>query len=203
MATRCPEQFERLFAEKYAELFGSGMVLPRNRTKLKLVYRPASAGFRGYQELKLTFKDTPDVMALTAPIKKLQEVVESATKPLESFSRMVGKNPDATATLEALLQLPAPLWPESAQKALQALKARMGEGMVALPFQDLLSALGAKTAFTKDKTIALARTLESASVGFEPDVLSGAKPPKPEKKVVLFAMPPSEQLSSQPRRREC
>ena len=194
-ATRCPEQFEQLFAEKYAELFGSGMVLPRNRTKLKLVYRPASAGFRGYQELKLTFKDTPDVMALTAPIKKLQEVVESATKPLESFSRMVGKNPDATATLEALLQLPAPLWPESAQKALQALKARMGEGMVALPFQDLLSALGAKTAFTKDKTISLARTLESANVGFEPDVLSGAKPPKPEEKVVLFAMPPSEQLS--------
>jgi uncharacterized tellurite resistance protein B-like protein len=194
-ATRCPEQFEQLFAQKYAELCGSGIVLPRNRTKLKLVYRPASAGFRGYQELKLTFKDTPDVTVLTAPIKKLQDVVEAATKPLESFSRMVGKNPDATATLEALLQLPAPLWPGSAQKALQALKSRMGEGMVALPFQDLLSALGAQTAFTKDKTVSLARTLESANVGFEPDVLSGAKVPKPEEKVVLFALPPSEQLS--------
>ena len=171
------------------------MVLPRNRTKLKLVYRPASAGFRGYQELKLTFKDTPDVTVLTAPIKKLQEIVEAATKPLESFSRMVGKNPEATPTLEALLQLPAPLWPESAQKALQALKARMGEGMVALPFQDLLGALGAKTAFTKDKTLSLVRTLESANVGFEPDVLSGAKAPKSEETVVLFALPPSEQLS--------
>ena len=194
-ATRCPEQFEQLFAQKYAELCGNGLLLPRNRTKLKLVYRPASAGFRGYQELKLAFEDTPDVTVLTAPTKKLQEVVEAATKPLESFSRMVGKNPDATATPEALLQLPAPLWPESAQKALQALKARMGEGMVALPFQDLLSALGAKTAFTKDKTVSLARALESANVGFEPDVLSGAKAPKPEEKVVLFALPPSEQLS--------
>ena len=194
-ATRCPEQFEQLFAQKYTELCGSGMVLPRNRTKLKLVYGPASAGFRGYQELKLTFKDTPDVTVLTAPIKKLQDVVKAATKPLESFSRMVGKNPDATATLEALLQLPAPLWPESAQKALQALKARMGEGMVALPFQDLLSALGAQTAFTKDKTVSLTRTLESANVGFEPDVRSGAKVPKPEEVVVLFALPPSEQLS--------
>lgn len=194
-ATRCAEQFERLFAQKYAELCGRGMVLPRNRTKLKLVYRPASSGFRGYQELKLTFKDTPDVTVLTAPTKKLQEVVEAATKPLESFSRLVGKSPDAKTSLEALLQLPAPLWPDSAQKALQALKARMGDGMVAMSFQDLLSALGAKTAFTKDKTLSLARTLESANVGFEPDVLSGAKPPKPEEKVVLFALPPSEQLS--------
>lgn len=194
-ATRCAEQFEQLFAQKYAELYGRGMVLPRNRTKLKLVYRPASSGFRGYQELKLTFRDTPDVTVLTASIKKLQEVVEAATKPLESFSRLVGKSPEAKTSLEALLQLPAPLWPESAQKALQSLKARMGEGMVAMSFQDLLSALGAKTAFTKDKTLSLARTLESANVGFEPDVLSGAKPPKPEEKVVLFALPPSEQLS--------
>lgn len=194
-ATRCAEQFELLFAQKYAEMCGQGMVLPRNRTKLKLVYRAASAGFHGYQELKLTFKDTPDVTVLTAPSRKLQEVVEAATKPLESFSRMVGKNPDARTSLEALLQLPAPLWPEGAQKALQALKARMGEGMVAMSFQDLLNALGAKTAFTKDKTLSLARTLESANVGFEPDVLSGAKPPKPEEKVVLFALPPTEQLS--------
>lgn len=194
-ATRCPEQFEQLFAQKYAELCGRGMVLPRNRTKLKLVYRPASAGFRGYQEIKLTFKDTPDVTVLTAPTKKLQEVIEAATKPLEPFSRMVGKNPDARTSLEALLQLPAPLWPEGAQKALHALKARIGEGMVAMPFQDLLTALGAKTTFTKDKTLSLARTLESANVGFEPDVLSGAKAPKPEEKIVLFALPPSEQLS--------
>lgn len=194
-ATRCSEQFEQLFAQKYAELCGRGMVLPRNRTKLKLVYQAASAGFRGYQEVKLTFKDTPDVTVLTAPTKKLQEVVEAATKPLEPFSRLVGKNPEAKSSLEGLLQLPAPLWPESSQKALQALKTRMGEGMVAMPFQDLLSALGAKTAFTKDKTLSLARTLESANVGFEPDVLSGAKAPKPDEKVVLFALPPSEQLS--------
>jgi uncharacterized tellurite resistance protein B-like protein len=194
-ATRCAEQFEQLFAQKYAELCGRGMLLPRNRTKLKLVYRAASAGFRGYQELKLTFNDTPDVTVLTAPTKKLQEVVEAATKPLESFSRLVGKSPDAKTSLEALLQLPAPLWPESAQKALQSLKGRMGESMVAMTFQDLLSALGAKTAFTKDKTLSLARTLESANVGFEPDVLSGAKPPKPEEKVVLFPLPPSEPLS--------
>lgn len=194
-ATRCEEQFEQLFALKYAELCGSGMVLPRNRTKLKLVYRPASSGFQGYRELAQNFQNTPDVTVLTAPTKKLLEVVEAATKPLETFSRMVGKNAEARTSLEGLLQLPASLWPDSAQKALQALKVRMGDGMVVMPFRDLLSALGAKTEFTKDKTLSLARTLESAGVGFEPDVLSGAKLPKSEEKVVLFALPPSEQGS--------
>lgn len=192
-ATRCADEFERLFAAKYAEACGAGMVLPRNRTKLKLVYRPASAGFRGYEELKLTFRDTPDVTVLTAPIAKLQGIVEAATKPLESFSRLIGKSPDSKSSLESLLLLPAPLWPDSAQNALQAIRVRMGQGMVAMEFQALLSELGAKTAFTKDKTVSLARALESANIGLEPDVLSGAKAPKPEEQVVLFALPPSDQ----------
>lgn len=194
-ATRCAEEFEQLFALKYSESFGAGMVLPRNRTKLKLVYRPASAGFRGYQELKLTFRDTPDVTVLTAPVKKLQDVVEAATKPLESFSRLVGKSPDAKSSLEALLQLPTALWPAASQNALLDLKARMGEGIVAMPYQELLDSLGARGAFTRDKTLSLARALEAANVGLEPDVLCGGKTPKADDEVVLFALPSSEQAS--------
>jgi len=194
-ATRCAEEFERVFAEKYEELCGAGMLLPRNRTKLKLVYQPASAGFRGYQELKLTFKDTPDVTVLTAPVRKLQEVVEAATKPLESYSRLLGKNLGARASIDAWLQLPATLWPEAGQKALRGLQGRIGAGMVALSFQDLLSSLGGSGPFTKDKTASLARALESVGIGFEPDVLTGARMPKPEDKVVLFALPPSEPIA--------
>lgn len=194
-ATRCGEEFDKLFVRKYQETFGEGMVLPKNRTKLKLVHRPASAGFRGYDELRLTFGDTPDVTVLTAPITKLRQVVEAATKELEPFSRFVGKNPDARHALEGLLQLPATLWPEGAQRALQSLKARMGSGMVAMSFQDLLSSLDAKSTLTKDKTLALARALESMNMGIEPDVLGGAKLPKSDEKVVLFAVPPGEATS--------
>ncbi|MFO1271894.1 MAG: TerB N-terminal domain-containing protein [Rubrivivax sp.] len=42
-ATRCAAEFEQLFGAKYAEAFGAGMVMPRNRTKLKLVYRPPTS----------------------------------------------------------------------------------------------------------------------------------------------------------------
>jgi hypothetical protein len=45
-ASRCPEEFDQLFMLKYSELFNQGMILPRNKTKLKVVYRPASAGWR-------------------------------------------------------------------------------------------------------------------------------------------------------------
>lgn len=193
-ATRCGDEFDKLFIRKYRETFGEGMVVPKNRTKLKLVHRPASAGFRGYGELRLNFGDTPDVTVLTAPITKLRQVVEAATKELEPFSRFVGKNPDARHALEGLLQLPATLWPESALKVLQSLQARMGSGMVMMSFQELLSSLDAKatSTLTKNKAFALARALESMNIGIEPDVLGGAKLPKPDEKVVLFSVPPGE-----------
>ncbi len=194
-AIRCGEEFDQLFVRKYQETFGEGMVLPKNRTKLKLVHRPASAGFRGYDEPRLTFGDTPDVTVLTAPITKLRQLVEAVTKELEPFSRFVGKNPDARHALEGLLHLPATLWPERAQRALQSLKTRMDSGMVAMSFQDLLSSLDARSALTKDKTLALARALESMNIGIEPDVLGGAKLPKPDEKVVLFAVPAGEATS--------
>lgn len=194
-AIRCPDEFAKLFSQKYAEAFGAGMVLPRNRTKLKLVYRPASSGFRGYGDIKLTFNDTPDVTVLTGPARKLQEIVEAATKPLEAYSRAVGKDASAKTSLEALLQLPATLWPESVQKALADIKGRMGDGMVVMSFQNVLDVLGARSTLTRDKTGQLFRTLESLNIGVEPDVLAGAKPPKPDETVVLFAMPPSEPVS--------
>lgn len=191
-ATRCPEQFKQLFELKYSQEFGAGMVLPLNKTKLKFVYRPASAGFRGYGEIKLTFGMTPDVTVLTAPSRKLQPVIESSTKELEAYSRFVGRNPGQGASLDALLQLPATLWPASAQKVLQELKARLEKGMVVFTFRELLSLLEAKAAPTKEKVMGLATALESLNVSMEPDVLGGAKAPKPEETVVLFTTPPGD-----------
>lgn len=193
-AERCAPEFDRLFAQKYAEQYGAGIVLPRNRTKLRLVYQAASAGFRG-MDVKLSFGDTPDVSALTAPIQKVRALVEETTNALDSYSRFVGKNPNARSALEGLLHLPATLWPQSAQDVLLDLKQRMGEGMLAMSFQDLLSKLDAQSTLTKDKTHALARALESLNIGIEPDVLAGAKLPKADEKVVLFAVPPGESVS--------
>lgn len=193
-ATRCAEQFEKLFVSKYTESFGQGLVLPKNKTKLKFVYRPASSGFHGYGEIKLTFGETPDVSVLTGPVNKLRLIVETATKELEAYSRYLGRNPEAGTALEGLLQLPVALWPDSAREALQGLKGRMGANMIAISFQELLSTLETQTALTKDKVLGLARALESLNIAMEPDVLGGAKTPKPEDTVVLFTVHPGEPI---------
>lgn len=189
-ATRCPDEFAQLFATHYARAHGAGMLLPKNRTRLRLVYNAASAGFRGHGEVSLTVGDLPDVSVLTAPLTRLRAVADVATAELDGYSRYLGRNPAAKGSAEALLQLPVALWPPAAQAVLQGLKGRMGTGMLTLTFQDLLGTLDARTSFNKDKVQALARALESVDVGVEPDVLGGAKVPKPEDMLVLFHLPP-------------
>lgn len=191
-AVRCQPEFDRLFCQRYGEWFGQGIVLPRNRTKLKFMYHPASTAIQGASELTRTFGETPDVTALTAPVKKLADLVESCTKELESFSRQLAKNPDARTALDGLLLLPATLWPDTAQQVLDSLRARMGSGMLVLGFGELVERLGGQGALTRDKAQGLARALESLNIAMEPDVLAGAKIPKPDDKVALFAVPAGE-----------
>lgn len=188
-AVRCEEEFAKLFARNYTQAFGEGLVVPKNRTKLKLVHHPASSGFGGEVQVA-DIGEMPDVSVLTSPIKKLQELVEQTTKDLDAFSRFVGKNPQARDSLEALLLLPGYLWPERAQNVLQGFKGRLGERMAVMSFQELLDSLEAQGTLTKDKTVALARALETLDIGMEPDVLGGARVPKPEDKMVLFPISP-------------
>lgn len=191
---RCADEFDRLFVLKYAN-WGEGILLPKNRSRLRLVYKPASAGFRG-QTITLSFGDTPDVTALTSPQKKLQLIVDATTEALEAYSRAIGRSPEAAGTLEGILQLPTALWPEKARGAIEDLKTRVGSGMLSMSFQELQVSLDAASTLTRDRTLALARALEGFDIGVEPDVIGGARTPKPDDKLVLFAMPSGQPTSS-------
>lgn len=191
-ATRCATEFAKLFETKYNAAFSAGLKLPKNKTKLKLVYRPASSAFRGFGEIKLGFGDTPDVTALTGPIGELQKIAEAATKELEPYSRYLGRarNQSSTNVLEGLLQLPFALWPQASQTVLLDIKSRVGViGMITtLTFGDLLTQLGGDTSLSRDKVQGLARILESLRIAMEPDVLGSAPAPKTEDKVILFPL---------------
>jgi len=193
-AERCAGEFDQLFQQKYLESTKGGIVLPRNRTKLRFVYRAASAALRDI-EVKMNFGDIPDVSVLVAPIQKIRALAEETTQAIDPYSRFLGRNPNSRGALEGVLTLPATLWPQRTQAALAELKQRMGEGMLALSFQELLAKLDAQSTLTKEKNLALARALEAMNIGIEPDVLAGAKLPKPDEKVVLFAVPPGETLA--------
>jgi len=188
-AIRCPNEFERLFTQRYQEALGPGLVLPKNRTKLKFVYQAASAGLRG-ANITMAFGDVPDVTALTAPIRKLMEIASQCTDELGSYSRLVGKDPGAAGALEGLLLLPATLWPDTTQAKLRALTAQMCEGRLPLPLKELIAVLGgANQTVNRDRVRGLARALEGAEIGMEPHVLAGAKAPGEQDTVVLFAQP--------------
>lgn len=188
-AVRCAEQFDLLFEQRYVDMLAGGLVLPKNKTKLKLVYRPASAGFRGVGEMKLTFGDIPDVSVQTRPIKKLQEVADSVMSELDPFSRMLSRTPNADKTLSGLLLLPPTLWPSEAREKLNTLQSRAAAGLVTMKLQDLVYSIAEESTFERNVVQSLARALEAHLIGMEPDILSGAKTPKPDDTVVLFSIP--------------
>lgn len=187
-AMRCATQFDLLFRERYPEVFDAGYILPQNKTRFKYVYRPATASLRGYEEVYLNFGDVPDISVLTAPVKKIQALIDQCVIELEPFSRFLGRNPEATNALEGMLLLPPTLWPAAARAKLTSLRTRLNANMFALSFGELISLFGGTQVLSKDKAQGLARALHESGIGIEPNLLEGAKTPTAEDMVVLFAL---------------
>lgn len=196
-ASRCQAEFAKLFQMKYESVHGAGIVLPQNKTRLKVEYRPASSVLPA-MKVEGT-EDIPDVAAVTGPRNKLQKLADECMAELDSYSRYLGRNPDSPDALEAVLQLPIVLWPAATRAELESLKERIGDGMVVMSFGELAGRLKSAGALSRDKVMALARALESLHIGLQPDVLGGSRTPKAEDAVALFATSPEDgELRSSP-----
>lgn len=192
-ATRCETEFDRLFLERYRELFGPGLVLTKNKTKLKFARQATSPGLYGTPPVTKSFDDIPDVTALRAPLNTLTSIVNQCAQELGAFSRLIGKTPEARDTLDGLLLLPPSIWPDTPRIALAKLYADIGEATITLPLSDVLDRLGGLSgALGREKVRDLARALESAHIGIEPNILEGARTPGIDDDVVLFAMLPDQ-----------
>ncbi|WP_225970184.1 TerB N-terminal domain-containing protein [Xanthomonas hortorum] len=196
--TRCAEEFDQIFVERYRELFDAGLVLPKNRTKLKFSRQTFSPAFYGNSFKPKTFGETPDVTALTGPIKKLNEIVQQCTDELGPLSRLINKNPEARNTLDGLLHLPTSIWPAPRKAALQLLVDEVQGRAITLPLSQLADRFGNGGApLNREKIRDLARTLEAAHIGMEPNVLEGARVPGDTDPVVLFALLPGQTHQAQ------
>ncbi|MBS2034653.1 TerB N-terminal domain-containing protein [bacterium] len=182
---RCAEQFDILFAEKFARRYPEGLLVSKGKSRLRAVYQPASGGFRG-QDLEIALGDLPDVTVNASLRESLQSLVHECSDALDPYSRYLGRNPGQEGSLEALLQLPPSLWPVQARSQLETVRDSLQDGRLSLSFAELAGKLNSAGALNKDKVMGLARALESVLVGMEPDVLGGAKVPKPEDRIVLF-----------------
>ena len=191
-AERCPEEFRRLFAAMYNQRYDGGMALPRNKTRLKLSYRPASASFGTYVERDVG--DLPDVSVLERPIGALRSLASEAADALDPYSRFVGKNPNKCESMDAVVLLPPMLWPRQSMVNLMTWLRNLGvdREMQAASVPELMRHFPAWGAMNKERAAAFAASLEHFGAGMEPDSRWGGPIPTDEGLVVLFAIPPAE-----------
>ncbi|WP_454564942.1 tellurite resistance TerB family protein [Pseudomonas sp. AIG] len=185
--SRCADQFASLFVAQYSARYPNGLVLTQNKTLLKIAYRSASSRLSAPE---IALGDIPDVSATSATRNKLQAIVDECTMVLDPYSRYLGRNPEGASNLEGILHLPVALWPAPAKDVIAELQLQVGDEQLVMTFGDLagrFGSSGSSGALTRGTTVALARALESLSIGFEPDVLSGSRTPKNSDTIVLFA----------------
>lgn len=186
-AQRCPEEFKRAFIAQYTKEYGAGMLLPQNKTRLKLTHRPASPSFHGQSHLEKHF-DLPDVTVLSSPMKKLQAIAESSMVQLDAYSRFLGRNPDKTESADALLELPFNLWPDKYRQPVEGIQATIKTAgkPLATKFERLQGLFPDWHESNRQKYQSLSRALSEVGMGIEPDVKFGGKVPGPDTMVVVF-----------------
>lgn len=188
-AQRCPEEFKRAFLEQYTREFGDGMLLPQNKTRLKVSHQPASPSLRSSAHLEKHF-DLPDVTVLSSPVKKLQGIAETCMTQLDAYSRFVGRNPDKADSADALLELPFNLWADQYRQPLENIRAtiRTAGKPLATKFERLQGLFPDwHEVASRQKYQSLSRALAEAGMGIEPDIKFGGKVPTPDATVVIFS----------------
>ncbi len=123
-ATRCREEFHQLFARRYAAKFGPGLMLKPNAKKLSMSYQPASSVLRPF---RIDCRGLSDVTALTAPLKKIDPIVQECTDALDAYSRYLGRNKGAEDSLAAVSLLPTELVASHSGQELVAFRQGLAE----------------------------------------------------------------------------
>jgi tellurite resistance protein len=191
-ATRCKDEFKKLFKIRYSAKYGDGMKIKPNKTRLKAAFRTASHSLGG---IEIPCGDIPDVGRLSGPVNRLREFVEECTDALDPLSRFLGRKPDQADSLEALALLPEELLdstdhPQSS-KIQDWLNGQLGERQKTYVDASELVKMWPRSKedkLTKKEAISLAHVLEKFGYGLEPDPRFGGANLKAEGKAVLFRL---------------
>jgi uncharacterized tellurite resistance protein B-like protein len=191
--TRCNGYFKDLFALRYRERWGEGVIVKPNRTTIRLQYQPASASFSSSVTAQT---DLPDITVLKEPIGKLRELGSQCQDELDAYSRYIGRNPGASAHPAAMALLPPPLLAQcqtgDAVRVRKSLSETVGNGAL-IRCEEVLLLLGtpAPAALQKKDAVSLAQYLGSLGYGVEPDVRFGGPVAALNSQVYLFPIQPS------------
>jgi uncharacterized tellurite resistance protein B-like protein len=191
-ATRCRQEFAKLFKIRFDEQYPNGLLVKPGKAKIRLAYTPASAGLHFASNLPL---DLPDIFSQRAPGRKLIELSDNVTNELEAYSRWLGRNPDGVGSLAATALLPPELVSQAAGLIKQLLDWANGQlgprSAIKVPGAELLRMWPSATAdkISKSDAVALAQLLGNLGFGIEPDVRFGGSPVARDSPLVLFRTP--------------
>jgi uncharacterized tellurite resistance protein B-like protein len=190
--SRCNAYFKELFALRYREKWGAGIVVKPNKTTIHLEYQPASASFGGQVTASTTL---PDITVLKEPICKLRELGAECMDALDAYSRYLGRNPGAEAYPAAMALLPPVLLAESqtgeAKLVHDSLAAQVNSGaLLSLDELARIVKLPLAAGFAKRDAVAVAQYLASMGFGMEPDVRFGGPVARAGTKVYVFPAKP-------------
>lgn len=188
-ARRCATEFDLLFKLRYEEKFGQGITIKPNKTRLQLVYYPASPTIHRYQDIKL---DLPDPSRLKGPVTKLMQVATSCTDELDAYSRYIGKPANSKEAVTAIIYLPDVLTSLVEHTRFSNLKSwirsKMTNSVGIVQTEELTSQVweNAPVKINKKEAEMLANLVEKAGFGLAPDMRFHHAKPEISGCMVLF-----------------
>jgi uncharacterized tellurite resistance protein B-like protein len=200
-ATRCTEEFTRLFRLRYEQRFGDGFTVRPGATKVQLNYSSASSQIG---PVNMTMDGIPDVFSQRAPQKKLAALFDDVTTELDAYSRWLGRNPDKAGGLAAAALLPGDLLVDAEGVVgdfRRWVQEKLGDARTAeVSGLELLEHWPANgpDKLTKPETVNLTSLLDSFDAGLEPDVRFGGAAITTNTPIVLFRTQPGSPHSATP-----
>ena len=200
-AHRCRNEFEHLFAVRYRERFGTGLVVKPNKTKLKLTYTPASLSLP--RPITVDVGSLPNITALEGPVNKFREIAETCVEELSAYSRAVGRLATGEQPgLPILALLPAALLSDSQHPSWIALAGWLesvigGADRCIVPAADLLQRWSPSlpNKLSKSEAVSLINLLAKCGFGLEPDVRFGGPVLTTNSRLVLFRLTDADQAA--------
>jgi hypothetical protein len=186
----CPAEFDRLFALRYHDRFGQGLVPPADGPGVRLRYRPAGPGL---SELLVCRADLPDALLDAAGTQAVATLRDEVAAALDPYRKWLARFPHGRDSLAAVPLLPAELI-DSRRGRLSAVRIwaerrldnRPRAVVEAREFWDFWSTATPER-MAADEAAAFLGVLARLDLGVEPDVRFGAPPLAPGP-AVLFRL---------------
>ncbi|WP_353699209.1 TerB N-terminal domain-containing protein [Bradyrhizobium sp. INPA03-11B] len=194
-AVRCFDEFVALWHLRFRARFAEGFIVDTSGN-IDVQYQAASGAFSVHVDGP--HRDYPDVAKATKSPERLRQLVQDCTDELDSFSRLLGKRPDARNSVQAALMLPRDLLSEAGFEALNQFKARLsqvmgGQGRASTKMRTVLQAANFEVQEQGKVSPGLAdqlsQVLDLVDVAIEPDRRFGSAVPQLDDQVFLFSVP--------------